>query len=154
LGLTKAQCYGTDEEKNTETHLRWEEMPLNGGRKGNMTAREVMQHVGTDIFRSMYRNIWVDCLLREIEKDGYKMAVLSDVRFDNEIKAIQAQGGIIIGLTRDKLEKSDGHSSEQPNFDLCDHVIDNNDMSIPDQNKEIYFALKNLDCQHLTDLGV
>lgn len=153
LGLDESQCYGTDEQKNSETHLLWENMPKNGGRTGKMTGREVMQHVGTDIFRSMYTDIWLDYLLKEIKKDEYDMAVLSDVRFDNEIKKIQSQGGIIIGLTRN-ASSGDGHSSEQPNFDLCDRVIDNKNMTIPEQNEAIYFALKELECVHLTDLGV
>ena len=154
LGLSKEQCYGTDEEKNSKTHLLWENMPFKSRKKGAMTGREVMQHIGTDIFRKMYPDIWLDALLKEIEKDEYKIAVLSDVRFDNEITKIQEQGGIIIGLTRSKTDSKDEHSSEQPNFDLCDHVIDNQDLTIPEQNKAIYFALKDLNCKHLTDLGV
>ncbi|GAG82717.1 unnamed protein product [marine sediment metagenome] len=27
LGLTHEQCYGTDDQKNTLTHLKWEDMP-------------------------------------------------------------------------------------------------------------------------------
>ena len=154
LGLSKEQCYGTNKQKNSKTHLLWNNMPRNGNKRGSMTAREVMQHVGTDIFRKMYPDIWIDYLVKEIEKDEYKMAVLSDVRFDNEILKMQEQGGIIIGLTRNKLEVEDGHSSEQPNFDLCDHIIDNQDLTIAEQNKAIYFALKELNCKHLTDLGV
>ena len=73
LGLTYEQCFGTDEQKNQLTHLRWEDMPgnvkidereteslgniyytLTPKSSGQMTAREVMQYVGTEIFRKMY----------------------------------------------------------------------------------------------------
>jgi len=79
LGLTHEQCYGTDDQKNTLTHLLWENMPgivtdqmlytglheiadhpdvtckldLGFHEPGQMTAREVMQYVGSNIFRKM-----------------------------------------------------------------------------------------------------
>ena len=48
LGLTYEQCYGTDAEKNQVTHIVYNE--------GFLTGREVMQYVGTDIFRKMMPN--------------------------------------------------------------------------------------------------
>ena len=51
LGLTTEQCYGSNDDKDTETHLRWENMlePRTWGRPGTpMTAREVRHLAGGD----------------------------------------------------------------------------------------------------------
>jgi len=151
LGLKEEQVFGTDKQKNTLTHMQWENMPGNEPQvhpSGPMTGREVLQHLGTDIFRSMYKNVWVDACLRQIQTDASEIALISDVRFENEIKAIHAQKGFVIGLTRNPYNKSDKHASEtqiEKCLELCDAVIDNDQLSIPEQNKQIYFAIKHLD---------
>jgi hypothetical protein len=153
LGLPEEKVYGTDEDKNEITHLLWENMPgittvdyfskgyADVGHKtfgveyhepGSMTIREVLQYVGTDIFRKMVPDVWMDALLRRIEKEQPKIALVSDVRFDNEIVGLQEAGGNVIGLTRNS-SSTDGHKSEQINLDLCSTVLDNADMSIKEQ---------------------
>ena len=67
LGLEYNQVYGTNEEKNSPTHLLWENMPT-GNNKGPMTGREVLQYFGSDICRKMYENIWFDACIRRIRK--------------------------------------------------------------------------------------
>ena len=167
LGLTWEQCYGTDEDKMTMTNLRWEDMPgvitkevydslgfeTDGlflvHEPGYMTAREVLQFVGTDIFRKMYGNVWVDATMRNIVNDGTKIALVSDVRFPNEVDGIQKQGGVVIRLTRNGSSK-DVHESEtaldRKNFDWdkFDSVINNAKMSIQEQNEAVCSALEDL----------
>jgi len=151
LGLQENQVFGTDKEKNMPTHLKWEDMPGEAAKlksPGSMTGREVLQYLGTDIFRSMYKNVWVNACLRQIQNDAPEIALVSDVRFDNEIQAIQAQKGFVIGLTRSPYKKSDQHASEtqiDKCLELCNVVIDNGRLSIPEQNKEIYLTIKHLD---------
>jgi len=112
LGLEPNQVYGTNEEKNSPTHLLWENMPT-GNNKGPMTGREVLQYFGSDICRKMYENIWFDACIRRIKKDKPELALISDVRFPNEIKGVQDEGGIVFGLPRDIVNGQDTHSSEQ-----------------------------------------
>ena len=100
LGLEYNQVYGTNEEKNSPTHLLWENMPT-GNNKGPMTGREVLQYFGSDICRKMYENIWFDACIRRIRKDNPELALISDVRFPNEIKGVQNEGGVVFGLPRD-----------------------------------------------------
>lgn len=165
FGIAPEMVYGTDKQKNQKTRFLWQDMPgmdLNykatysgkTGKKNHVTARQFLQYMGTEVFRNMYENIWIDSLLRQIEKDDPKIALVSDVRFDNEILGIQENGGIVIGLKKDVFKSKDNHASEQVNIDLCDSVIDNTSISIADQNREVYFTLKKLGCKHLTDLGV
>ena len=122
LGLEYNQVYGTNEEKNSPTHLLWENMPT-GNNKGPMTGREVLQYFGSDICRKMYENIWFDACIRRIRKDNPELALISDVRFSNEIAGVQKEGGIVFGLPRDIVNGKDTHSSEQVDLSLCDYVL-------------------------------
>ena len=152
LGLKEEWVFGTDKQKNTPTHINWKDVWFVEDAKTMppipMTAREVLQFVGTNIFRSMYENVWIDACLRQIENDAPEIALISDVRFENEVIAIQNKGGLVIGLKRSPYKKSDKHASEtqvEKCFDICDTVIDNSNLSIPEQNEQIYLNIKNLD---------
>jgi len=127
LGLQHNQVYGTNEEKNSPTHLLWENMPT-GNNKGPMTGREVLQYFGSDICRKMYENIWFDACIRRIRKDNPDLALISDVRFPNEIKGVQKEGGIVFGLPRDIVNGKDTHSSEQVDLSLCDYTLPEGDI--------------------------
>ncbi len=143
LGLNYEQCYGTDEEKNSQTHLQWEDMPgqppagkLQDGdiaKFGKMRGREVMQFVGTEIFRKMYADVWVDATIRKIESDNPTIAIISDVRFINEVTGIQKRQGKVIRMMR--CISGDKHNSERAldDFPGFDHIIDK-DVDIIQQN--------------------
>lgn len=168
FGLTHEQCYGTDEDKNTKTKIKWEDMPgivadrttwkdLNTGvmdaekylkyhKRGYMTAREVLQYFGTEIGRKIKSDCWTAQLINQIQKDNPEIALVTDVRFENELKAIQKAGGKTIFLKRN-YQSSDSHASETgiPDPNVCDVVLDNTDMTIPEQNKELFHLLKDND---------
>ena len=144
FGLDESLVYGTDADKNSKTFLKWQDMPESGKKKGTMTVREVLQYVGTDVFRKMYKDIWVDSCIRDIKKDSPDLALVCDVRFENEIIAIQNEGGTVIGLTRFK-EDDDEHKSESEiakKLSLCDAIVDNSKLTIAEQNEKIYGVLK------------
>jgi hypothetical protein len=111
-----------------------------------MTAREVMQFVGTDIFRNIYSNVWVDATIRKIQEETPELALICDCRFPNEVSGIQDAGGKVIRLTRNS-GSDDCHSSEtaldEANYDWSnfDAVIDNAGMSLAEQNKAVYDLL-------------
>ena len=138
LGLSYNQCYGDDIDKNTETDVWWD------GKR--LTAREVMQFVGTDIFRKMKNDVWAGATIKKIHTDKPSLAIIADCRFPNEVETVKNAGGIVIKLTRN-LYHSD-HSSEvaldpdrydPSNFDL---VIDNQNMSIVEKNQIILSFLQ------------
>ncbi len=129
LGMSYDQCYGSDNNKNSLTDMMW------NGKK--MTARDIMQFVGTDIFRQLKPDVWVSATLNKIAKDKPKLAIITDCRFPNEIAAIKNCNGKIIRLTRSPFYSE--HISEtildEDNYDWSnfDYIIDNKDMSILDQ---------------------
>ena len=129
LGLGFEQCYGTDQEKNELVNC------YKNGKQ--MTAREVLQMVGTEFFRSIQHDVWAGATIRKIQQDNPPVALIADCRFPNEVEAIKKAGGTVIKLTRN-LYNSD-HASEtaldpenydQSNFDL---VVDNKNMTIEEQ---------------------
>jgi len=138
LGLTHEQLWGTDEQKNTLTRYRWEDLPhytdIRTSRPivpvGLMTARQVVQEVGTGIFRKMYGNIWTDALLNDIKYRDISYALIDDTRFPNEVEEVQKVGGSVIRLKR-CISHDDKHPSEtaldDTNFnpDKFDDVIFN-----------------------------
>lgn len=164
FGFSYEQCYGTDEQKNTLTKLRWEDMvgvitpnqfntvsgPYNESpqeildvtgllvkESGFMTAREVMQYFGSNILRKMSPDIWVDSVLRQIEDEQPEVALIGDCRFRNEADKIKAVGGILVRLTRNPYD--DQHDSEKDLDDYkgFDLVIDNSNLSIQETNNKL-----------------
>jgi len=151
LGLDYNQAYGTDEQKNSYTDLCWSDIPYEHAnsnfRTTKMTAREVLQYVGTDVFRKLDPDVWIKSLLRKINRDNPEVALVCDVRFKNEITKLQEAGGFIVGLTRDPYDKSDQHSSEkeiEECLSLCDAIVDNKDVGIKEQLKLINGCIKHL----------
>lgn len=143
--LTPGQVYGSDKEKNELTDIFWENVPENSNNlTGRMTAREFMQHFGTNIMRKIKDNVWVDCTLSNILYEESEIAIIPDVRFPNEINAIHNNGGIVIRLTRD-VHGSDHkceNTLDQNNFDWSnfDYIIDNKEKTI----EELQTMLSNI----------
>jgi hypothetical protein len=116
---------------------------------GVMTGRDVMQFVGTELFRKMYGNVWVDATVRQIEADQPAIALVSDVRFPNEVCGLQAAGGIVVRLTRND-DNPDTHESETAlnkdifDWDTFNVILDNSKQTIPEQNQEVYSLMVSL----------
>ena len=155
--ISHEQAYGT--YKNSLTKLKWENMPgvasstqieglslstedleklgLQSHKPGFMTAREVLQFVGTDIFRRMYEPVWVKLLINKIKEDSPLVAVIADCRFDNEAQAVKDEGGTIVRLTRRPTR--DSHASEDgfKEFIDFDLILDNEKLDIKSANQQL-----------------
>lgn len=121
LGLQRNLVYGTDTDKNTPTHIKWDTMPLRVRwkyrlkwyklRTGFMTVREVLQIMGTDIFREMFENdVWANSPFRRNWSE-YDVVIITDCRFPNEKAVTEARGGTVIRIDRETGLK-DTHASE------------------------------------------
>lgn len=112
--------------------------------EGAMTAREFMQYLGTDVMRKMYEPVWVNSCIKKIQREQSALAIIADVRFPNEAKAIEQAGGKVVRLTREVHE--DNHSSEvalddYPFTDYIDNKIESIDVLMV-KVKEFYRNLK------------
>jgi len=118
------------------------------------TYRQLLQIVGTDFFRAIWPDVWVENWKYEVKTmyPYYDYILVPDVRFPNEVKAIQDLGGKVIRFTRAPFADQDQHESETALDEimvqslklkssspiLFDHVLDNRTMSIPEQNQAIW----------------
>jgi hypothetical protein len=127
LGLSKEGVYGTDAQKNDLSHIKWDGFPMEVRLKyslalgmwnvpatvprcGPMTNREVLQVIGTDVFRAIHDNVWAEVPFNR-DWSGIDVVLLTDCRFPNEKKVTEDANGVIIRLERN-TGFSDNHLSE------------------------------------------
>ena len=112
---------------------------------GLMTAREFMQYFGTEIGREIYPDLHAAGGIRRIRKAMSGIAILDDLRFPNEVEAVQSAGGKVLRLTRDILhdEHFSEHALDPEVFDWSkfDKVIDNQNLTIHQTCEEILKTL-------------
>jgi hypothetical protein len=89
-----------------------------------ITVRQALQYIGTDIFRDHFdEDVWIKALFSEYSKSNDWL--ITDVRFPNEVEAIQIRGGYLIKLSRNN-DSEDTHESEQYIEEMdADFVVDN-----------------------------
>ena len=71
----------------------------------NFTPRLALQLIGTDVMRNHFnKNIWISSLEYRVKKLHHQneCVVISDCRFQNEVKIIQAMNGTIILVEREE----------------------------------------------------
>jgi hypothetical protein len=123
LGLDKNLVYGSNKDKETVTHIVWDDFPLRirfkyrkswwrPFRVGRMTIREVLQVMGTDVFREMFEyDVWARSPFRNNPSGSYDVVLITDCRFPNERRMTEEYDGFVVRLTRD-TGLSDDHPSE------------------------------------------
>lgn len=122
FGLTYDQVYGTDDDKNTDTKILWKSMTkfihprtahkvkTDGKYEKFMTAREFLQHFGTDVCRRLYDNCWAETTMEEIVSYPTELAIVTDARFKNELEVAKKYNAKLIHLKRRPFK--DSHASE------------------------------------------
>lgn len=143
-------------DKNKFCSLQWKNMPgytyyYNTVRNGPdpeqfMTSRELLQYLGTDIFRHIDKNFWIKLAFKKAQdsiiEDGVEIIIYDDVRFINECEAIKQKNGFLIYLMRSLI--LDSHSSETEldpfNYNNFHVIIDNSNWSL----EELEQSIKNL----------
>ncbi len=94
--------------------------------KSHITYRELMQYIGTDLFRNKFHeDTWINATMNDyrplgISKEhwnktkslykndmGYPNWIITDVRFPNEFKAIKDRGGLVIRVNRNSWFKDE-----------------------------------------------
>lgn len=125
----------TEEGKKKLTDVRWPDYCETGGwyapeneQTRFMTVREVLQFVGTDLFRTqMDPDIWVRSIFRRKYGDD-DVVIIADCRFPNEA-LFAKKYGLLVKIERNNNQIRDLHLSERALDDYNDYdvVIDNND---------------------------
>ncbi|MBT5188188.1 MAG: hypothetical protein HOM01_15375 [Kordiimonadaceae bacterium] len=124
-GVDKSLPWGTDADKNKGIG-QWgdffnEGIVMGQGRlvDDTITVRELLQVLGTDVFRGIHKNWWINVLKSRINRGDFDqtegsgdpaVVFVTDVRFLNEVEAINAMGGYTVKIDRDVF--GDTHGSE------------------------------------------
>lgn len=115
--------------------------------KYNFTPRELMQWMGTDVFRNTFHTqfpnsppVWISNMEYRLKKLYPKNNIIvSDVRFNNEANLIKMYGGYIIKVTsNDNIYSNHEAENQIINFDY--EIINNKE-----SNQSVY--LNNLNYQ-------
>ena len=104
--LTHAQLYGDLKEVPDERYPRAD--------GSCWTPREIMQHMGTEAFRTIDNQFWVKKLFGFIDRHNLKNIIITDARFGDEVEVPLSRGGIHVRIERehDIFVNNTGHSSE------------------------------------------
>lgn len=91
----------------------------------NEEVRFLLQKMGTEVGREIISdNIWIDIAMRKAA--AFEDVVFTDVRFENEAKAVHESGGVIWRVDRPGVGPVNGHKSDTGVADIdADTIIDN-----------------------------
>lgn len=92
-----------------------------------MTPRQIMQMIGTDIFRDhVDKEFWTKRFQMWLDSQDHENIVISDVRFQNEVDIIKKNGGYVLEVQRHHgLASSDHHASETQVLQGIDMTLTN-----------------------------
>ena len=136
IGLDRKACYGKDEDKDA-IFATWGEVfgdnvfqvKYDMCSEDPISGREIMQVVGTDIFRECFRDtFWIDLMRRKIDHAkaaDFDLLFITDMRFRNEVDMVKQIGGETVRIYRDILrENTIVHRSERELAELPDEAFD------------------------------
>ncbi len=146
-GLSWDQCYGEEQEKE-DLIPYWD-----------MSPRQIMQLIGTEVGRNIHKDTWVRHTLNNISaaaagqhylrrddvnreffrsKQLCSKWVITDVRFPNEAEAIWSQGGQIWKVQRPGSSSEDAHASETSVDLITPDITIQNDGSLEDLSRKVF----------------
>lgn len=111
--------------------------------KGKDEVRRLLQVMGTEVGRKLINeDVWVWLLFNKINTD--ERIVIPDVRFPNEARMIEQQGGEVWRINR--------HNHTAVNDHVSEHAMDNhmfkrvvyNDGTLDDLSDEIFMLMHNV----------
>lgn len=103
-------------------------MALEQGFQFRRTYRDMLQEIGTDLFRDKFHpQTWVNSLFADWAGPLSSKWIISDTRFPDEAKVIKEHEGIVIRIKRPGIDESSNHSSETAldKYDKFDAIINN-----------------------------
>ena len=91
---------------------------------GDYTSRDLMKKLGM-WGRDLDAGFWRDRVFDRIDRGVTHIAIIDDVRFDNEAEGIRARGGSVFQLSRSGVDFAGDHPTECGlDSALIDHWID------------------------------
>lgn len=141
FGLNMEQLYGDDKE------VVLEDLPIRT-KSGHVTThcwtpRKLLQYLGTDVFRTIKPDCWVQVVKDRVAEGEYDNYIITDGRFPNELEWVLEAGGIHIRIEREDKDFVSGtdHESETSLPDFFENPINsfiiNNDKDLDYLHQEL-----------------
>lgn len=111
----------------------------------NLSPRNLLQYVGTEVFRTVSRDTWCEALGTEIQPglDAGQKFVVTDGRFENEALWGKAKGALLVYISRGQELYNYDHPSENlEEFRMLADVVVTNDSTIEDLEQSLITFLK------------
>ena len=138
------QIYGSQEDK-LEINKHW-----------NVSCREFLQKVGTELFRNRLseiipefkdKSVWIELFKIQVEKQP-GIYIIPDVRFLNESEIIHKMKGYIIKTVRKKYNSDSEESKHTSELEIdkikYDYLIDNDNNDLEESKKIILDIIMNI----------
>lgn len=127
FGISFELLYGTDSDKETLTDVQWDGLPFevrekyskweSVPRSGPMTVREVLQVIGTDIFRErIYKDVWAAAPFKAQHRAD--IVIIPDCRFPNEMEYASGRSTLV------RIKRNTGLIDKHPSEIALDDVPD------------------------------
>jgi hypothetical protein len=129
FGVSKELLYGSDEDKQQLSPVRWSDVEKVPERKKDdptfLSIRELLQIFATEMCRDKIPSVWY----RYLPIDPQRPTVISDLRFENEAQHLQSLGAVIIRVQRPQA-KASSHASEMgiPEAYIHHNILNNKDL--------------------------
>lgn len=153
FGIKKEQCWGSDEEKNTPTTIKWSDLPLpkdiinqlyfkstknfTSNLDDYMSGRQLMEVFGTHICRKMSPNCWVDSSKRYCQSINKDFVFITDARFPNEIDSLLELNPFVIRLLRNPFDSKTDIETALDSYDFKKipnfYMLDNSELSLEEK---------------------
>ena len=102
-----------EDEQKEKLDMRW-----------NMTPRQMMQKVGTDMVRNhLGKDFWVKSMEMRVKKKNDPKVVVSDVRFQNEAEWIKQHNGVLVRIVDGTTNHTDQHQSETEQLAIQEDIV-------------------------------
>lgn len=102
-------------------------------------ARRIYQLIGTEFFRSIDDNFWINEVIKFIDSTNYERYIIDDLRFPNEYESLKKHYGnftLISIESIDTIDQIDDHLSEQ----YFDTLKDLADIEIMNYKNETFYS--------------
>ena len=117
-------------------------LPLSNKEGEPMTNREFLQYFGTEVGRSIDKDLWIKALMYSYGRDKESHWIIPDVRFPNEADAIRNAGGVLWKIEREG-SGAGNHISEKLIDDIMVDIIIENNLDMKYYIKAITMAYNN-----------
>lgn len=164
FGVKPEQVYGTDAQKNSVTSLTWDDfkhlLPVSERKKlaksghfvdkekgftgKKISARNILEILGTRVFRQVKPDCWIEALFRRIEIEQPEIAIISDGRFPNEIDKVHERGGKSIRFTKNPFDSKTEPETALDNYKRFRATVHNEHMHMREKNIKLMETLHEL----------